>query len=99
MQFSLLDAYKSVAIVYRIYRKLLYVLPFLFVASLWLLNSQKRVFMNKLDEFINELEGVEKLAKKDQNNSVNNKGSEDDTGGLGLKEMVDEGEKDKCKLA
>lgn len=71
------------------------------LASLWLLSSQKKVFMNKLDEFIDELERVEKFAKENKRNATNIEENEDSAGtrGLGLKEMIEEGEKGKVKLA
>lgn len=71
------------------------------IASLWLLSSQKKVFMNKLDEFIDELERVEKFANENKRNATNTKKNEDSagTGGLGLKEMIEEEEKGKVKLA
>ena len=57
--------------------------------------------MNKLEEFINELERAEKFAKENKRNATNIEENEDnaDIRGLGLKEMIEEEEKGKVKLA
>lgn len=68
------------------------------IASLWLLSSQKEVFMSKLEEFINELERAEKLTRDNKVNNEENEGNAD-IGGLGLKELIEEEERSKVKLA
>lgn len=101
MQFSFTSAHQSVILFYKIYGNLVYFLPMFLVASLWLLSSQKRAFMSKLDEFINDLERAEKLARDDKENTGNDEenGRDADIGDLELKELVEEEEKSKVKLA
>ena len=86
---------------HRVYGSLIYFVPVFLVASLWLLNSQKRAFMSKLDEFVAELERAEKLGKDKRGRAKTDDGSECNASivGAGLQELVEERERNKSKLA
>ena len=89
-----------IVILQRVYGNLIYVVPAFLILSLWLLNSQRQVFMKKLDECMAELEGRK---NHDEDKTCNKAADEMDMDDAEIerirrKELVEEMKRGKLKL-